>query len=238
MIILYSLRKSSGLRALERWLNEQGVHTLRKRTRDWAPLINPKRDLVVCWGNPWPYPHQVLRILNAHAPAAGKLHELVLLQRAGVPCVEVSLAPVRGWYARRLRHQEANDLLANLQVGDYYVRPIECVTEMRHHVFQGKVIRTGLKTPRLPNPHPVFKSWNAGWALTYGKETVGEAWYNEAARRASKAAVKALGYDFGAVDVGVKADGSPVVFEVNSAPGLEGNTIKAYGVHILEVARA
>ena len=44
---------------------------------------------------------------------------------------------------------------------------------------------------------------------------------------------EAVGYDFGAVDLGVKADGRPVVFEVNSAPGLDDLSVERWGERLL-----
>ena len=42
------------------------------------------------------------------------------------------------------------------------------------------------------------------------------------------AALSELQLDFGAVDVGVDHNGTPYIFEVNTAPGLEGSTLEAY----------
>ena len=42
----------------------------------------------------------------------------------------------------------------------------------------------------------------------------------------------AVGYDFGAVDVGIMADGSPIVFEVNSSPGMGPVTQQSYAQYI------
>lgn len=45
---------------------------------------------------------------------------------------------------------------------------------------------------------------------------------------ASIAAVRALGLDFGAVDIGEDAGGNVAVFEVNCSPALEGTTLDSY----------
>ena len=41
-------------------------------------------------------------------------------------------------------------------------------------------------------------------------------------------AIQALGLQFGAVDIGERADGSLLVLEVNRAAGVEGGTVEAY----------
>jgi len=46
--------------------------------------------------------------------------------------------------------------------------------------------------------------------------------------QASVDCINALGLDFGAVDIGIDAQGNVAVFEVNSAPALEGMTLKNY----------
>lgn len=56
-----------------------------------------------------------------------------------------------------------------------------------------------------------------------------------AAIEAALKAVAAIGLDFGAVDVGVYNDGRAKVFEVNTAPGLEGTTTSHYVGMITEI---
>lgn len=138
-----------------------------------------------------------------------------------------------GYLARLYKHQEANDLLANLERGDYYVQFVPVTSEFRIHVLGGASIRAGIKVPRVDNPHPRFRSWQAGWKLDYGGPC--QQVIRQRVRDAAKAAVAALGYDFGAVDLGVKEDGTAVVWEVNTAPGLEGNTITTWANKLKEI---
>jgi len=53
----------------------------------------------------------------------------------------------------------------------------------------------------------------------------------------SVGAVKALGLDYGAVDVVLGVNGRFYVLEVNTAVGMEGTILKAYTNKFLEVAR-
>jgi glutathione synthase/RimK-type ligase-like ATP-grasp enzyme len=120
----------------------------------------------------------------------------------------------------------ANDLTANLRVGDYYVQYVPTVREHRIHVFDGEVIRVQMKVPRVAKPHPRFRSYDNGWKLVAGPEYTAQV--PRGARELAKRAVAAMGYVFGAVDIGVKTDGTAIVWEVNTQPGIEGGTVDQY----------
>lgn len=158
--------------------------------------------------------------------------ELTRLAAAKVPVPGHSLSMQPGWLARKFQHHEANDLLKGLTRGDYYVEYVPTVREFRVHIFDGKSVRAGMKQPRIPNPHPKFRSWRSGWHILYDAEC--QKYLTKEAREVARRAVEALKYDFGAVDIGMRADGKVVVWEVNSAPGLEGNTIKTYARCFME----
>lgn len=95
----------------------------------------------------------------------------------------------------------------------HFMEFIQADKEVRVHIFKGKSIRMAEK---LFNDE----------GYTTVKPTGDEA-ERGAARRAAKRAVRALGLDFGAVDILVK-EGQPYVLEVNAAPGLGGTTPQAY----------
>lgn len=50
----------------------------------------------------------------------------------------------------------------------------------------------------------------------------------EAVKEAAEQALNALGLDFGAVDIGYHPDFGVAVYEVNTAPGIEGQTLNCY----------
>jgi len=141
--------------------------------------------------------------------------------------------PAETWLPRKNNHVGGNDLLTdNLPDPDFYSKKENIVEEYRIHMFRGKSVRAGKKVSRgRPNgaaAHQWVRSFDAGWVIQYDnfKST-------KEMRALAAKAVKALGLDFAAVDLGRKADGSLIVLEVNRAPGIEGGTTTAYVKHIL-----
>lgn len=136
------------------------------------------------------------------------------------------------WLGRKNSHIGGDDLLAAYGfTPDFWVKKESIVLEYRVHSFLGRSIRGGIKEPWIGGPaHPWIRSYDAGWRIHYGG-------IRQDHRNIAHAAVKALGLDFGAVDIGERADGSLIVLEVNRAPGLEGGTISAYASAITQWAR-
>lgn len=232
MIYIFCPRGSDSAAALVTKINELGGQARRLR-RNWRRV--QAADLVVNWGTAQGIPEGYTRILNARV-VHNKYQELRTLAAAGVSVPPHGLQRREGdWLARRFVHQAANDLRANLRVGDYYVQFMPTVREFRIHVFRNLSIRAAIKVPRVPQPNPRFRTWEDGWRFDYGAAC--QQAIRQSVRDAAKAAVTALGYDFGAVDVGVQENGRPIVFEVNSAPGLDGETPRVYATKILEAER-
>lgn len=100
--------------------------------------------------------------------------------------------------------------------------------EYRVHVFKGTVIDFVQK--KLKNGAAEIKGRNKyirntanGWIFAREGVTLPTAVSDEA-----KKAILALGLDFGAVDLATNPEGKVVVFEINTAPGLEGTTVTKY----------
>lgn len=128
------------------------------------------------------------------------------------------------WLPREFSHVGGADLLQPPAQADYWSKKENIVEEVRIHSFNGKSIRAGIKKPRAgAQPHAWIRSYDGGWSIAYdGFEST------KVQRELAHAAVKALKLDFGAVDLGKRADGKWIVLEVNRAPGLEGGTTTAY----------
>lgn len=100
----------------------------------------------------------------------------------------------------------------------HFMEFIDADKEMRVHIFNGKSIRmTEKKFEAFDGHHHEY---------TTVKPT-GDKKECRLIRRAAKKAIKAVGLDFGAVDILVK-DGKPYVLEVNAAPGLGGTMPAVY----------
>lgn len=163
-----------------------------------------------------------------------KLIELKTLRRAGVPAPRTSQERMVGWIPRSAHHRSGDDLAEEPTAPDYWVEPVSTDVEFRVHIFRDLSIRVGMKLPHRPDHHPWIRSVDLGWIVSYC--TVAQAYITEEVRQAARDAVKALEYDFGAVDVAVDQTGKPIVWEVNTAPGLlNGKTADAYARHIVRV---
>jgi hypothetical protein len=137
------------------------------------------------------------------------------------------------WLGRALHHVGGNDLLNPDPNPGYFVKKEAFVKEVRIHSFLGKSIRAGVKGLREGFTTTLgvggqlasdwVRSWDGGWRIHYDGVSS-----KKKHRDLAHAAVKALGLDFGAVDIGERADGSVLVLEVNRAPGLAEGTIDVY----------
>ena len=108
------------------------------------------------------------------------------------------------------------------------------VTEYRVHVVRGEVIDFIQKKRRRDyegTPNPYVRSHDNGWVFCREEIEL-----PSVAHAAAQAAVEALALDFGAVDLGVCRDGTVCVYEVNTAPGIEGTTHDRYAVALAELA--
>lgn len=205
-----------------------------RRVKSLSSTRLKKGDLIVFWGAALAGDFDQIQTLN-NVPGISKLLELKKLEKAGVRVPEFSLTPKDGFLARVRNHQGGKDLLSGRQTGDFYVRRLSLEREFRVHVFQGQSIRLGMKVPRVGvKQHPWIRSYDGGWKLSYGQDA--QQGVVSGVRSAAKAAVHALGLDFGAVDVGVSKEGKVYVLEVNRRPGLEGKTIEVYAACLKSIA--
>jgi len=174
--------------------------------------------------------------LNA-ASYTDKLRQLEALEQGGVPCTpfRTDMPREEGWLPRRRLHHNGLDFRKRRKKfkPDYWTKFIELAQEWRLHVFKTakgnyRIIRSGLKVAKDDDAHPWVRGHRQGWKISY----VGGA--PTPVKEASRAALDALGLDFGAVDIGVKRNGHPVVIEVNTCPGLDTGTLQIYIKQIKE----
>lgn len=248
-INIYCPQRWTDIHLLRRALRTIGRDTLLIRDGEAARRI-PRGAIWVSWGGVFPYGES----LNGGL-IRNKFRELVRMREAGVSVPDHFCGPrprtggVEGimgqepgqWLARSFQHRAARDLLGDVTTPSFWTRRYHCTHEFRIHVFRTverdtgdivyRSVRAGLKVQNREDAHPWIRTLKQGWNVDYG--TACQERITRTVRDAAKRAVEALDYDFGAVDVGVVQDGTPLVFEVNSAPGLATEaTATKYAQHI------
>jgi glutathione synthase/RimK-type ligase-like ATP-grasp enzyme len=206
-------------------------------------------DLIINWGSSqYRKYHDVLGLEILNEPKAVKRAVnkglcFNALQEAGVPIPRFTYNYLQAldWI-----HQDGIVLAARTDTtshsgkgivisahGDYlpraplYTQFTKSKGEYRVHIFNGEMIDYAKKRRRTDAP-PIgieksIRSYNNGWIYTR-KNADGEAIpIPDAFVDAAKAGVQALGLDFGAVDI-LNVGGEPVILEINTAPGLAGET--------------
>lgn len=189
-------------------LKAAGVPTIEVATR--KPVVTPARPL----------------IHNVNGGALTQPQARILLDQLTRFIGLTPPAPqnIGEWVARTNNHMGGHDLLNPPTNGDFFVKKENITEEYRLHIFNGKSIRAGVKKRREgANAHAWVRSYDGGWNICYeGFKS------KKGMREIAIKAVEALGLQFGAVDLGKKADGTYIVLEVNRAPGLEGGTVTSY----------
>ena len=107
--------------------------------------------------------------------------------------------------------------------------------EYRVHVFRGQVLDIQMKRKRNGAVGGTgIRNHANGWVYARAEIAPSEELLSSACK-----AVKLLGLDFGAVDIGHRViDNKFFVFEVNTAPGLEGTTLDKYSKAIYNYYRS
>jgi hypothetical protein len=128
-----------------------------------------------------------------------------------------------------------DDQRPNVDQLPLYTLHVRHKDEYRVHVFNGAVITFAKKLKRrgFVDVNPWIRSYANGWVFCRDGVQL-----PDGVDVLAIAAVKALGLDFGAVDIGYRLkEKKGYVFEVNTAPGLMGSTIGFYADALLNEAR-
>lgn len=200
-------------------------------------------DVLVNWGTTVAPPVAVKKIIN-DAQAVGlcinKYHTFAALTGKDVPTVPwtANKAVAKEWQAKGWTvvvretltgHSGAGILIIEegqeIPDAPLYTRYIFKEKEFRVHATQTEVFDTRRKI-RDPKKEPTdWKIRSAKNGFIFAAKNVEP---SEARDKVAIDAVKALGLDFGAVDIVEDKHGKFFVLEVNSAPGLEGQTVEKY----------
>lgn len=243
--IILRTRVSDGARALA---TASGFRLQSLRT---PSRVRRGTRLQVNWGSASPRPVPNVRCLNSGAAvelASNKLSALIAMREAGVPVPdfwqtkeEVNRRENGLIFARTLlRASEGRGIVVvrpgeDLPQAPLYVQYIRKSTEYRVHVGGTEVI--AIQQKRFRNDHEasaderIIRNHRNGWIFAVENVVYPTADTEERLREAAVAAVRALGLDFGAVDlvVGKTNRANVYVLEVNTAPGLSSpTTLRAY----------
>lgn len=224
-----------------------GVSTIEvNRTRPTAPAAGPIVDpAVALWNAATEAAEDFINdeigdIITRNAPRVAGINDLtqrlIALQTAMArPIPTATPIPAANWIGRDANHVGGADLLNPTTAPDYWAKKETFTAEFRVHSFNGRSIRAGKKEHRIDpewtrsgrTPSDWVRSWDGGWRIVYDGVSS-----KQRHRDIAHAAIAALGLQFGAVDIGERADRSLVVLEVNRAPGLDGGTIPCYATAI------
>lgn len=214
------------------------------------------RDCVVNWGSSgtpnWWNARALAQTLNkpAHVSrAADKILAFQAFEAASVPCVPftTSRQVALGWldnvsYGNALRAvvcrtltraSEGRGIVLARAASDVvhaplYTRYVPKQAEYRVHMYRdGSVIDVQQKKRQNgfqeTGDNKYLRNHHNGWVFCrQGVQAP------QAVISAAEAALHSLGLDFGAVDVGYHVQHGAFVYEVNTAPGIEGQTVTNY----------
>lgn len=225
------------------------------RIRPNSPTYRPRTNhLIVNWGSttrpPWwrtgLNPPEVvvlstnkrlaLRTLrDAGVPVpvfVNTREEAIAWARADKPPVIVARTILNSHSGRGCVVWEPGQAIENIPNCQLYTKHLRHKREFRIHVFEGRVIDQVEKLKR--RGFEDRNSWIRNHANGYVFCRQGIR-VPDIVRQVAIQACQALRLDFGAVDVAYREkDNQAFVFEVNTAPGIEGQTIQSYAQAIKE----
>lgn len=250
-LYVFCERGSSSAATLCRALRERGIRA--RRLRKCLAGLDPSTP-IINWGSSSGVPDNALNGESAVRAAISKIETARILAAAGVPTVKVTtnVEEARSWLLKKRRVLGRLDGLSGgkgitevTQITaldgdrfDFFSRYFPKTHELRVHVIGGKCVDLIEKRARMDySADRTLRSWENGWVFAH-QTSLTEASDVDRIHTLALEAVKALGLDFGAVDILVTllGPGTPtrrlitaVVCEVNTAPGLVSpTTINAY----------
>lgn len=228
---------SVGCKALAQSIGAIRTNATKRFKRD-VVMVNWGRSDLAVRGKP----AKVLNSSDKVIRATNKLLCLNRLAESGVARVEhtTSVDTVRAWlrepgvvvYGRQLLNASQGKgivIIKNASEIVYcpmYTKGVLKAHEYRVHVFGDKIIDVTKKKRRNEvDRNDYIKNLSNGWVYCREGITI-----PDSITRTAKDAVRALGLDFGAVDILLRKD-APYVLEINTAPGLSGTTLTRYTHH-------
>lgn len=247
--VIYPYGPSNGARALAQQLGTICV----RANGTYRPRPG---DLIVNWGNGkvpnWLTQGSLGQMLNKPqyiSNASDKIRTFEILSARGVPTVDWTRdrAVAANWLRNPKYGRDLNAVVCRtltrasagrgivlakkpeeLVSAPLYTRYTPKSAEYRLHTFRkGGVIDVQQKKRSQDfvdeEDNKYIRNHDRGWVFC--RQGVSAP---QSAIRAAEDAILALGLDFGAVDLGSHPDYGTFVYEVNTAPGLEGTTLESY----------
>lgn len=232
---------SKSAKALAEALNTKLLKHEGKPIRFKGPLIN--------WGNSKDILRHVecggcLNPPNAVRNAVNKLQAFKLMKEGvSIPPWTESLEEAVEWIKQGsdvvVRHKLSGHSAEGLEIittaeghggltpAPLYTKYIKKDQEYRIHVFRGNVFFVQRKARKkdVPDEQVNWQVRNLKGGFIYANVDVK---VSEKVEKEAKAAIMALGLDFGAVDIIETKKGDAYVLEVNTSPGLERSTLEKY----------
>lgn len=220
-----------------------GCRLIRAQNSRYIPK---EGDVVINWGNTTTCIPITLNKVQAVANASNKTTCFALLSAADVAIPEYTTSKTlavewsdkgRTVVVRHLTRASGGRGIEIVKGGGVptaplYTRYIKKHDEYRVHVFNDTVIDTQKKLRKLGVPDSAvdWRIRNTAGGFIFAREGIDT---NSRRNLICRAAVAALGLDFGAVDVIYNAHHNQYyVLEINTAPGLEGTTLDIYSDRI------
>jgi len=218
---------------------------IKRLKREGKPI---KTDIVLNWGcssDNWPraiHCEEIINDPNIIRIATNKLKSFNALKgHVSIPEFTESLEEAKKWLAEGLTIVERHKLTGHsgegvrvveprqeLQQAPLYVKYIPKKHEYRIHVFRDKAFFVQRKARKndVPDLRVDWKVRNLKGGFIYANQDVDVA---EEAKQQAIISIKALGLDFGAVDIIYnELHNKYYVLEVNTACGLAGLTLQKY----------
>ena len=218
------------------------VKRLRKQRSRFIPRSN---DIIINWGSS-EYHHRGSNGLYINSPSSirvskNKLKAFRVLKEHNITIPEwtTETSVAQSWVdsgyvvfgRQRLEGHSGqgiiifdSETITSDKICPLYTKRIKRKSEFRVHIINGTIIDIQQKKRRNGSTRGGLV-WNHSNGYVYCREGVS---LSPDAQSLAVEAVNALGLDFGAVDICINKEDVPIVFEVNTAPGLFGTTLSKY----------
>lgn len=244
---------SDSLNSLIALLKEDGHEVTKLLLGDNSNYYGNKNHLVINWGSSYRGKvRSTVPVLNAPeavAIAANKLHTFNKLKDSGlsgyIPSYTTNIHEASLWITRDMDKVYCRTLLTSSQGNgiviastidelvpcDLYVRDVPIDREIRVHVFDGGVIdfsqkrkiRKELRKEKDITLNSSIRNLKGGWIFARNGVEI-----PDKAKEISIEAIRAIGLDFGAIDIVLSNNNQLKILEINTAPGMEGTTLEVY----------